>query len=265
MGLVISVITIVASIPTIDWFRGVWRRGPGARRDCERRLERLAVGATRSRFEEILGLGSASRIETNKAKFTMRLFHNEWCVVQVITDDHDTVHRFAVCSRHKKLKPTYRVGGKWPPVDIRLRESPLTALGEPDRIRSHVGAQTAYYIEEHYFGRPGHYRYYQAGFTETAMNDVAVLPDDFHRTLTDYTMPDDQVPPEIVRFRELNRVIVYGESLSPFKDDGHTFGHTMTDTWIEREPVTFAVRRSDRRFARLQSKRERRSAGQGTV
>lgn len=154
MGLVISVVTILAAIPAFDWFRGAWRRGPGARRNCEQRLEQLAVGTTRSRFEEILGLGSPSRIEKNKTKFTMRLFHNKWCAVQIITDANDTVHRFAVWSRHKKLKPTYRVGGKWPRLDVRLRESTLGGFGEPTIIRSHVGAQTACYVEEHYFGRP---------------------------------------------------------------------------------------------------------------
>lgn len=95
------------------------------------------------------------------------------------------------------------------------------------------------------------------------MTQEVVLPDDFQRTLKDYTMPADHLPSEIVRFRQANKVVVYGESLAPLRDDGYAFGHSLTDTWIEREPITFGVRRADRRFARTLSKRERHQTGPG--
>lgn len=150
---------------------------------------------------------------------------------------------------HAKFRPQFRLGGQWPRLDVTVRETRLEELGDPTEIDAYVGAQTAQYVEEHYYGRPGGYRYYQVGFNEPAMEFDAALPSDFSRVLKPYKRPDE-LPPEIVEFRQRNRFSVYGESLSPLADDGHAFGPTKVETWAIRDRVTRVVRRADRRLAR---------------
>jgi hypothetical protein len=249
MQLILAVATVLAALPVFDWLRSVWRRGPGARHNCQRAVETLSVGTTRERFEEILAMGSPTHKATNDTLFTARLFQNEWCGVQVVADENDVVHRFAVWPNHKKFRPALRLGGQWPRLDVVLQRTPLAHLGGLRIIRAGVGAQTAHYLEEHYFGRPGHYRYYQIGFTEDSI-EGAILPNDCQRVLVDYSLPDDSMPDEIVDFRNMNKVNTYGESLSPISDDRFPFGATRVEAWAVRRRVDRTDRRFDRKFRR---------------
>lgn len=190
------------------------------------------------------------------AEFTARLFQTTWCSVELVTDAVGVVRRFSVWSRHNRFRPTFRAGGQWPRLDITMRSTVLEQMGQPVRVDSYVGAQTAAYIEEHYYGRPGSYRYYHAGFNEAAMFD-ATLPDNFSVVLKPYefeTGVADQVPAGIVEFRRRNAVAVYGESDEPWRKFVHPIGPSLVETWAIRERVTRAVKRRDRRLARQMEK-----------
>lgn len=254
-------VTIVAAWQAVEWARGKWRSGPGARRTCQRRVEQVSVGITSARCEELLGMGSPSHRSTamradDGAVFTARLFQTTWCSVELVTDAENVVRRFSVWSRHTRFRPTFRAGEQWPRLDITMRSTVLEQMGQPVRVDSYVGAQTAAYIEEHYYGRPGSYRYYHAGFNEASMFD-ATLPDNFSAVLTSYelnTGVPDQLPPEVAEFRRRNALAVYGESDGPWRTFAHPIGPSLVETWAIRERVTRAVKRRDRRLARQMEK-----------
>jgi hypothetical protein len=254
VGAVQLFVAVIAALTASDWVRTSWRGGPGERRSLLRRVEALSVGITRERFEEVLAVGSPTHLTKSAGgpASVSRLFRTEWCWIQMITDESDVVQRFAVCSRHRRFRPTFQLGGQLPRRCVTLHKTSLDQLGSPSAIFAFRGAQTASYFEEHYYGRPGHYRYYQAGFTEADMFSVADLHPDCLELLTDY--PHDAVLPSAIRsFRHSNAPSCYGESLAMISADEMGFGPTLVESWAVRDrPArpTRAMQRAEQGYRR---------------
>ncbi|MEW2497517.1 ETEC_3214 domain-containing protein [Streptomyces nodosus] len=227
---------LVASWTLVKTITEGWRRTIGRRRYLTTRLRKIAPGVRHDYVESLLGepkwqstmtcthLIAAEREEGDdkdrKAEITIRTWPLSRLGYLVTWSENDVVIMYGITTTSWWFRPRVLIDEK----RIRLGKTPFAALNDTDEHRAWLGNRRFGYLESHYFGNPGGYRWWYVGVNDVAYNAVPLSFDWFDDSHTQL-LPDRR---DAYRANApINTVVVSGTALYEELQDGSFFGISL--------------------------------------
>lgn len=135
-----------------------------------KKIQKLSAGVDIGYFKDILK--NPVFINKTKCKNVEYIFIDPLFYIQTITDENEQVLAYSITTRKKDFNPVLELGpyesakGSLSIVLGKSKFEELNYLGEPQKIKSYVGAHDLFYGEEYYFGNPGNYQSYAFSLNE---------------------------------------------------------------------------------------------------
>jgi hypothetical protein len=124
--------------------------------------------------------------QTGVENLTERIYNNEKFYLQTISGENNEIIAYSITSKDKNFNPSIplelwhgvkRQDGSYDTEkfvsDLKLGKSYFRDLKDdiPERISFNSPNQHTFYLEGHYFGRPGNYKYYLFGISPYGSNE----------------------------------------------------------------------------------------------
>jgi hypothetical protein len=172
----------------VVWLYGraasLYHRTLGSRRDLAKRLNQVAAGVTTRYLEERFGAPAfvrASRIPMEQTDGTVggplteQVYRTRHAWLQVLTDEHDAVVRFAITVTDPRFQFRIRDLTHYN-LDGKLGHTRFSSVQHaPDGRSLWIGARRYHYSESFWFGNPGNYQRFVLSKSDAGVGQIGTM------------------------------------------------------------------------------------------
>ncbi|WP_369033253.1 ETEC_3214 domain-containing protein [Streptomyces adonidis] len=257
---------LVASWTLVKTITEGCRRTIGRRRYLTTRLRKIVPGVRHDYVEGLLGepkwqstmgctpltdpeLDNANSEDT-KVEITVRTWPLSRLGYLITWCEDDAVVMYGITTTSWWFRLPVLIDQK----RIRLGKTPLAALGAPEEHRAWLGNRRYGYLERHYFGNPGGYRWWYVGVNDIGYNAVPPSGNLFDEEDDSHTRLRPDSWDSYRASAPINTVVVSGVALYEEVLDGSFFG---TSLGVDQDLVRLAEPEYDLLDSRIRRAHQR--------